>query len=198
MKKFLLLLSLSLILLALFGCSCEKEEKFTVKFTTYTDVAIEKQEIIMDGLVAEPNDPMERAGYRFLGWYNGLKKWNFEKDTVTENITLTAKWEKYLSYMPAGDGSDGLWVVGCDFDVENVVIPREYSKKQITGINMGFTDRKNIKTIVIPSSVTYISASSFAGCDSLTTIYCEAESMPSGWEVSLDGYEVIWGHGKAS
>ena len=98
----------------------------------------------MDGLAAMPNNSMERAGYRFLGWYDGLKKWNFEKDTVTKDITLTAKWEKYLSFMPSNDGSDGLWVVGCGFDVENVVIPREYSRKQITGINMGFADRKNI------------------------------------------------------
>ena len=31
--------------------------------------------------------------YAFKGWYYQDKKWDFENDVVTENITLTAKWE---------------------------------------------------------------------------------------------------------
>lgn len=197
MKKSLLLICLFLLLLVLVGCSCEKEDKFTVKFTTYTDeIVIEKQKIGMDGLVASPTSKMERAGYKFLGWYNGQKKWDFEKDRVTENITLTAKWEMYLSFIPAEDGSNGLWVVGCVFDIENAVIPKEYSTKSVTGIHLGFADRKKLKTVTVPSTVTYVSQGAFDGCDSLTTIYCEAEQKPQGWEVSLDNINVVWGHKK--
>ena len=38
----------------------------------------------------QPVDPI-RDGYVFKGWYNGDSKYDF-KQTVTENITLTAKW----------------------------------------------------------------------------------------------------------
>ena len=39
----------------------------------------------------EPAAP-SKAGYTFDGWYNGEYKWNFETDTVTGPMTLTAKW----------------------------------------------------------------------------------------------------------
>ena len=32
--------------------------------------------------------------YTFDGWYNGEKKWNFETDTVTSNVTLVAKFNE--------------------------------------------------------------------------------------------------------
>ena len=37
-----------------------------------------------------------RPQYSFLGWYNGDVKWNFTTDTVTQNITLIAKWEGFV------------------------------------------------------------------------------------------------------
>lgn len=41
----------------------------------------------------EPTAPT-RTGYKFLGWYNGDSKWNFEtKVTSAEDIMLMAKWE---------------------------------------------------------------------------------------------------------
>ena len=33
-----------------------------------------------------------RTGYTLDGWYNGETKWDFEADTVTDNITLKARW----------------------------------------------------------------------------------------------------------
>lgn len=35
-----------------------------------------------------------RAGYTFLGWFNGETEWRFETDTVQGDLTLTAKWAK--------------------------------------------------------------------------------------------------------
>ncbi len=43
-------------------------------------------------LIIPPEEPANR-GLIFNGWYNGKEKWNFETDTVTEDITLTAKWK---------------------------------------------------------------------------------------------------------
>lgn len=40
-----------------------------------------------------------RDGYKFLGWYNGSKKVS-QTDLVTNNVTLTAKWEKNPIALP--------------------------------------------------------------------------------------------------
>ena len=44
-----------------------------------------------------------------------------------------------------------------------------------------FSRCSNLKSIVIPNSVTSIGSYAFYGCSNLT-IYCEAESQPSGWD----------------
>lgn len=46
-----------------------------------------------------PDTPV-KSGYRFAGWYNGNAKWNFDTP-VTENLTLTAKWEKIHTSAPS-------------------------------------------------------------------------------------------------
>ena len=46
------------------------------------------------GTVSAPTEP-KREGYAFGGWYSDKDfntKWNFDTDTVTENINLYAKW----------------------------------------------------------------------------------------------------------
>ena len=43
--------------------------------------------------VTKPSDPT-KAGYTFTGWYSGETKWDFAKDTVTSDVTLTAHWTK--------------------------------------------------------------------------------------------------------
>lgn len=45
-----------------------------------------------NALLTEPETP-ENRGLVFKGWYNGKTKWDFEKDRVTEDITLKAKWD---------------------------------------------------------------------------------------------------------
>jgi uncharacterized repeat protein (TIGR02543 family) len=72
-----------------------------------------------NGKVSRPDTPT-RDRYRFKGWYNGEKEWNFYADTVTENITLTAKWEldlKTMDWLPWAAGS-----VGCGMLVALIVL----------------------------------------------------------------------------
>lgn len=75
----------------------------------------------------------------------------------------------------------------------------------------------SINSVIIPSSVVYIGKEAFNGCDGLTsiiipdtvisigecafgynenlTIYCEAESRPSGWSDGWNnGISVVWGY----
>ena len=54
-----------------------------------------------------PADPT-KEGYTFIGWYNGESEWNFETP-VTENLTLTAKWQlnRYtITFKPENGGQD--------------------------------------------------------------------------------------------
>lgn len=55
----------------------------------------------------QPADPT-KEGYTFIGWYNGESEWNFETP-VTENLTLTAKWQlnQYtITFKPENGGQD--------------------------------------------------------------------------------------------
>ena len=52
--------------------------------------------VAYDSLVTKPADPVKN-GYTFGGWYVDEKcteAWNFASDTVTEDMTLYAKWTK--------------------------------------------------------------------------------------------------------
>lgn len=51
-----------------------------------------------------PDTPV-KSGYRFVGWYNGNAKWNFDTP-VTENLTLMAKWEKIHTSVPSAPRYD--------------------------------------------------------------------------------------------
>lgn len=56
------------------------------------DVEYAKQVLPSGTLATRPDDPTKQ-GYIFEDWYTSDgAKWNYATDTVTENVTLTAKW----------------------------------------------------------------------------------------------------------
>lgn len=59
---------------------------------------------VVNGKASEPDTPV-KSGYRFVGWYNGNAKWDFDTP-VTENLTLTAKWEKIHTSAPSAPRYD--------------------------------------------------------------------------------------------
>ena len=70
--------------------------------------------------------------------------------------------------------------------------------KRVTSIGMeAFASCAKLSWVIIPRSVTYIGADAFWGGSNTLTIYCEASSMPSGWDVSwrnVDLSSVVWGY----
>ncbi len=67
---------------------------------------------------------------------------------------------------------------------------------QLTSIgDYAFEYVDNLKSIVIPSSVTSIGWNAFYGSKKLT-IYCEAESQPAGWPDNWNrsNNKVVWGY----
>ena len=64
-----------------------------------------------------------KEGYRFDGWYydnnGGKAKWDFDKDTVTRAMTLTAKWVQ--TYTVAFDTSGGSAVAPVTVDAGSTV-----------------------------------------------------------------------------
>ena len=73
------------------------EYKATIQTQTYTvlfysdESEISSQSVAKGEKATEPPSP-KKEGYTFDGWYIGDERWNFAWYTVTEDITLTARW----------------------------------------------------------------------------------------------------------
>lgn len=76
--------------------SQRNDDLFTVTFDSDGGSAVNAVTVKSGEKIPEPKSPVKATlekQYAFKGWYYRDKKWDFENDVVTENITLTAKWE---------------------------------------------------------------------------------------------------------
>jgi len=103
-----------MVLLLSMNCSLGDEIEprviYTVSFNADGGTpAPSKQEIAKGDKVSEPS-AITRTGYTFDGWYKEtafINKWNFTGDTVTNNITLHAKWNPLPAYTVDFDSDGG-------------------------------------------------------------------------------------------
>lgn len=68
---------------------------YTVTFNSLGGSEVESTSVLEGNTFAEPAQPT-REGYEFVGWYKEadlITKWNFETDTVTDDIIIYAGWE---------------------------------------------------------------------------------------------------------
>ena len=69
-------------------------KSYTVSFAG-DEINIHPQKIVYQGKIDKPADPV-RTHYNFGGWFTDddtfKNEWNFETETVTQEITLYAKW----------------------------------------------------------------------------------------------------------
>lgn len=66
---------------------------FYIRFDSMGGSAVEEQKKKYGDFLDEPEEP-HRAGYDFAGWYikDTETGWNFALDTVSGDLTLTARW----------------------------------------------------------------------------------------------------------
>ncbi len=97
-KKYLFLIILIIMFtIAFSGCSNNLPDKLSVKFETNGGSNIETIKLSKGDKILKPNDPI-KDGYIFDGWYisntdfNDENKWNFIGYSVSDSMTLYAKW----------------------------------------------------------------------------------------------------------
>ena len=55
-------------------------------------IGTDAQLVVDGGKVTKPAADPTKTGYTFDRWMNGQNEWDFDQDTVTANLILTAKW----------------------------------------------------------------------------------------------------------
>ena len=68
------------------------KNQYTINFNTNGEFNIDSVIVEENNKVPFPGE-CNKKGYKFLGWYDGDKKWDFSVDQPTSDITLFAKWE---------------------------------------------------------------------------------------------------------
>jgi uncharacterized protein YjdB len=120
------------------------------------------------------------SGYEFSKWSDGSTETE-RTITVTNDVNLTASFrmvteESLFRIEDYGDGTCAVIGFDSDADIPNVVIPSYIDGKKVVelkGIWGGFGIfcwNDNVKTVVIPNTVTSIGKQAFANCDSITTV----------------------------
>lgn len=171
---------------------------FTVTFDSNGGTAVAAQTVWRNHKATMPEMP-SNPGSTFLGWFNGENEWTFETDTVTENITLTAKWGKTnyegLVYTSNGDGTCTISGIGTCTDTELVIPSISPNGERVTSIgNSAFSKCSNLLSIIIPDSVTSIGYRAFSGCNRLESItipsidVCKDKSKSKEAESMYFGY----------
>ncbi len=104
---------------------------------------------------------------------------NFENGVCTqcgENELVEATGLEY------SHGTNGYTVVGLGTEARtSFIIPSTHNGESVMAIaSQAFCNCQSLAVVVIPAVVVQVDAFAFSGCGNIT-IYCEAESQPSGW-----------------
>jgi uncharacterized repeat protein (TIGR02543 family) len=91
--------------------------------------------------VSKPEAPT-RKGYIFLGWYakNETEQWNFTGHAVTNDMTLTAKWEKFNNNSNVSSSQNS--------NNSNIVSSNSNNESQYHTILYNITYENNVNGIV--------------------------------------------------
>lgn len=86
-----------------------------VTFNSMGGSEVPSQTVVYGEKIEKPEDPT-RDGYAFAGWYTDLDRtnaWDFDNDTVKENMTLYALWSDGTAVGDDGNDTDlWPWLIG--------------------------------------------------------------------------------------
>lgn len=136
-----------------------------VTFETYDGSPVDERYVVTGELLTKPTDPI-KDGFQFDGWYRAdlQTPWNFETDTVTEPITLHAKWKAAGPFTTSTNNDGTLKITGYNGTVPTgLVIPAEINGKLVSIIGSTAFMFENLTSVVIPEGVKKIETSAFSG-----------------------------------
>lgn len=149
MKKILYTaIAVMLIVFSCAGCA-NNNGKFTVKIDGNN-----AYELTYGSKIEEPDrpeiNPDDGYEYVFIGWFNNGVRWDFENDTVTENVNLIAKFEKTPIRYSVKFIADGVQVGETQYyTVEDKTVkePKVPTKKGYSGVWKSYTLTKGDVTV---------------------------------------------------
>ena len=116
--------------------------------------------------VEKPTDPT-RDGYLFDGWYYQNEKWSFVGYTVSENMTLTARWNPIFKLK----NNTILSITPYASTLKTLNIPSTIDGVEITEIgSSAFLGCNSMKSISFPNTLETIESNAFENCESLEKI----------------------------
>jgi uncharacterized repeat protein (TIGR02543 family) len=115
---------------------------FIVTFKPENGSADFTQSVTQFHLIIKPTNPI-KANHQFIGWYTDLDEaWVFSGYPVTQNLTLTAKYELVeigtdgLLFTPTiYEGKQGYVFSGYEGESVNITIPSNFNSLNVIGIN---------------------------------------------------------------
>ena len=130
---------------------------YTVTFDSDGGDYDETVDVVEGCTVPRPYYDPDKSDYYFQGWYtDDGTRWDFVKDIVSDDITLTARWGQLQV-------TDGI-VTGCSLS-GYVEIPYVYEGQLIRGLEYNlFSGRTDITKVVLPNTITEIPDGCFESC----------------------------------
>ncbi|MDY0115906.1 MAG: InlB B-repeat-containing protein [Acholeplasmatales bacterium] len=154
------------------------EETIFVQFNSNGGTNVSPVGVVEGGLLRAPKAPTREA-FNFVGWYKDeevVEAWDFEVDTVLEEITLYAKWEPqeipvikgyrdlkvrlneldgfdYLEGITALDGNDGDLTSSIIVDTSNV-LEEEGSYEIIYSVSNSLGHQEVVRSTLIVEKAT--------------------------------------------
>lgn len=157
-------------------CTSNKSDAaYTVTFDSNGGTAVDSLvDVAHNSRISEPSAPT-RLGYVFDGWYKQKEladKWRFNRDRVTADITLYAKWNyaATLGLQMELKAGGTYTVTGIGSVTDNViVVPSVHEGLPVTSIGReAFAQNGNITAVILPDSIVSIDSRAFYGCTALT------------------------------
>jgi uncharacterized repeat protein (TIGR02543 family) len=159
LKRYFYVVLMLIIGTSLMACSSNKLE---VSFDSMGGSQVESVKVEDGKTISMPD--VTREGYVLEGWYTSLddgetlnEEWLFDSDTVTEDITLYAKWDIEGFVFDQETGS----ITGYNGKVRDVIIPSEINGTPVTSIGDYAFSGSFLSSVTIPDSVTKIGDNAF-------------------------------------